>query len=54
MAQGGIVGFQSGEMVDGEAETVSVADAIAELGEEAFNYIKKIQQKPHQCWVLHC
>ena len=41
MAQGGIVGFQSGEMVDGEAETVSVADAIAELGEEAFNYIKE-------------
>lgn len=41
MAQGGIVGFQSGEMVDGEAETISVADAIAELGEEAFNYIKE-------------
>tara|TARA_R100001510_G_scaffold10247_1_gene7853 strand:+ start:2300 stop:4147 length:1848 start_codon:yes stop_codon:yes gene_type:complete len=42
MAQGGIVGFQSGEIVDGEkAETISVADAIAELGEEAFNYIKE-------------
>jgi hypothetical protein len=41
MAGGGIVGFQSGEMVDGEAETISVADAIAELGEEAFNYIKE-------------
>lgn len=42
MAQGGIVGFQSGETVDGEkAETISVADAIAELGEEAFNYIKE-------------
>ena len=41
MAQGGIVGFQSGEMVDGETETVSVADAIAELGEDAFNYIKE-------------
>jgi len=42
MAQGGIVGFQSGEIVDGEeTETISVANAIAELGEEAFNYIKE-------------
>ena len=41
MAQGGIVSFQSGDMVNGEVETVSIADAIAELGEDAFNYIKE-------------
>ena len=40
-AQGGIVGFNKGEMVEGGTETVSVTDAIAELGEEAFNYIKE-------------
>ena len=49
MAQGGIVGFQSGEMVDGETETVSVADAIAALGEDAFNYIK---ENPEQAALL--
>ena len=44
MAQGGIVGFQSGEMVDGEdedIETISVADAVATIGRDAFNYIKE-------------
>tara|TARA_X000001388_G_scaffold49868_2_gene35896 strand:+ start:548 stop:2467 length:1920 start_codon:yes stop_codon:yes gene_type:complete len=44
MAQGGIVGFQSGEMVDGEdedIETVSVVDAVAAIGKDAFNYVKE-------------
>ena len=46
MAQGGIVGFQSGEMVDGEeAETISVADAVSTIGKDAFdtliNYVKE-------------
>lgn len=46
MAQGGIVGFQSGEIVDGEeAETISVADAVSTIGKDAFdtliNYVKE-------------
>ncbi len=46
MAQGGIVGFQSGEMVDGEeTETISVADAVSTIGKDAFdtlvNYVKE-------------
>jgi hypothetical protein len=43
MAGGGIVAFQEGSTgpIEGEAETVSVTDAIAALGEDAFNYIKE-------------
>ena len=46
MAQGGIVGFQSGEIVDGEeTETISVADAVSTIGKDAFdtlvNYVKE-------------
>jgi len=42
-AQGGIVGFNKGEMVEGVGghQMVSASDVIAELGEEAFNYIKE-------------
>ena len=42
-AQGGIVGFNKGEMVEGVGghQMVSASDVIATIGQEAFDYIKE-------------